>query len=83
MSLRRIGRSWRVEVAIVLVVIGAVLLALPTEWVEGSSGRDLGDDGVFELLLGLVPLLLGMGLLVTAALRRVAASRQPLTRKVR
>jgi dipeptide/tripeptide permease len=83
-SMRSVVRSWQVVVGIVLVVIGVALLALPTHWIEGNSGTELGDDGLFELLLGLVPLVLGVGLLVLAAVRRhgQAASRQRVTRKV-
>ena len=83
--MRSVVRSWRVVTGVLLVVIGLGLLALPTEWIEARSGSDPGDDGLFELLIGLVPLLLGAGLLVTAALRRQgeAAPRRWLTRKVR
>ena len=83
--MRSVVRSWRVVIGVALVAIGLALLALPTEWIEDRSGSDPGDDGLFELLIGLVPLLLGAGFLVTAALRRhgEAASRRSLTRKVR
>jgi xanthine/uracil permease len=81
--MRSVVRSWRVVTGVLLVVIGLSLLALPTEWIEGRSGSDPGDDGLFELLLGLVPVFLGAGLLVAAALRRQGEARRWLTRKVR
>ena len=83
--IRSVVRSWRVVAGLLCVVIGLALLALPTEWIEGRSGTDPGDDGLFELMIGLVPLFIGAGLLVAAALHRQgeAAPRRGLTRKVR
>lgn len=63
-------REWRLCAGAVLVAIGLGLLALPTEWIEGRSGSAPGDDGLFELLLGLVPLVLGVALLASLTMRR-------------
>ena len=79
-------RSWRIVAGIVLVAVGLALLALPKEWIESESGSDPGDNGLFELLLGLVPLVLGVGLIVSVFLRRgdsAGASRGLDTKKIR
>lgn len=83
--MRSVVRSWRVAAGVVLVVVGLALLALPKEWIESNSGADPGDEGLFELIIGLVPLVLGAGLLALAALRRWGgtSSRRWLTRRVR
>ena len=52
-----------------MVLIGLALLSLPSEWIEARFGIHGADDGLFEVVLGLAPLLLGVGLLA-AAIRR-------------
>ena len=46
--------------AVAFVLAGVALLALPTDWIERSANADPGDGGLFELLIGVVPLALGL-----------------------
>jgi hypothetical protein len=64
-------------VAATLVLVGLALLALPRDWIER------GDDGAFELALGLVPLVCGVALAVRLALRGSGGRSGHLTLPVR
>jgi uncharacterized membrane protein HdeD (DUF308 family) len=71
--------TWRVALGVVLVAAGLALLALPRQWIEGSTGTEAHDDGLFELLIGLAPLLAGAGLLIHVVVqRRRSSARSPL-----
>lgn len=59
-----------------LIVIGLALSVLPKDWIEQTFAVDPdGGNGALELLLVLVPIVLGAALLVTVALRRARGGR--------
>ena len=68
--------------AAVLIAAGVVLLALPKQWIEGKGGGGDGGDGGFELIVALVPLVLGVALvahvLVARGIRARGARSRPL-----
>lgn len=82
--LRSLAGDWRARIGGALVVIGVSLLALPRHWIEGRSGAEPGDDGVFELVIGVTPLVLGALLVASAVARcRRASSSRFAERQVR
>ena len=68
--------------AVVLIAAGVALLALPKQWIEGKGGGGDGGDGGFELIIALVPLVLGVvlsaRLIVARGIRARGARSRPL-----
>jgi apolipoprotein N-acyltransferase len=64
-----VSRAARIQLAVgmVLVVMGVLFATLPKDWIEETLGfePDAGN-GSFELLIVLVPLVLGVALIARA-----------------
>jgi hypothetical protein len=61
-------RRIEMTVAVVLAVAGLGLLTLPKQWIEGEGGGGDNGGGGFELLIALVPLVVGVALLAHLAI---------------
>ena len=66
---------WKLIVGGLLVTLGLLLAFLPKEWLEERSLDLDGGNGLAELAIAGVPLIIGVALMVSAFVRRTVSDR--------
>lgn len=58
-------------IGVILIAIGVAFAALPKQWIEDTLGFEPdGGNGMLELLMALVPVVVGLAMVAAGVVRR-------------